>query len=209
MADEIDQQSLIKGIRSGRAEAAEELHRWLSSRLMPYIRRKVGTKLGVRLDAEDVFNDTFTEILKIVQKGDRPIRYLDRLSLVISRSVIASQARRRSINFKRLDSSDSRKTTTYTQEPEARTSGAHTKFVRVEKKQLIAEALSQLRPVPAAIVRLRFSEPKGKNQFKEIAKTVGMTPEATEKAYLRAIQKMKEYLQRHHGQTFDPDGGGA
>jgi RNA polymerase sigma factor (sigma-70 family) len=202
MSEETAPEVLIEGIRQGEEAAVAELQERLARKLLPYIHGKIGRKLAARIDAEDILQQTITELVLIIRNGDRPIRDLDPLSLVIARNMIGLWARRRSIHFKPLEGPADDDYGAF--EPPAGEDGPHTQIVHQERKTLINDAIETLSTDQAAIVRLRFFHGKEKKpKFHEIAELVGMTPQATEKAYLRAKQKIREYLERHQRRSDD------
>ena len=201
--DASEQKTLIEGIRDGQRDSETRFYDYLQAKLLPYIRNKIGSHLTSRFDPEDVFHETLTEIISIIRKGDREIKFLDRLSIVVARNVIAGWARRKSVQFRRFGSQASSEGGS-TIEPPAMQTGPFTKAVRGEKNQLIETALSELKPEQALIVSLRLLQPAGeKLKFREIGEIVGMTPEASEKAYLRAKDKMRDHFKRTLGAPAD------
>ena len=189
--------ALMEAVRAGDESAARQLHAQLEPELLGYIRRRVGIGLRSRLDPEDVFQETFSEILLALRNTDGPIRHPDRFAKTVARRILYRVAQRRSLGFQSLDPAPATgETSRGGVQPAAASTDPPVRMIREERNLLSREALSCLTPQQARIVRLRLEgEPKPK--FTEIGDTVGMSAEAAERAYLRAIAKMRQYL-RHH-----------
>jgi DNA-directed RNA polymerase specialized sigma24 family protein len=67
----------------------------------------------------------------------------------------------------------------------------------------VDEALATLKPEQALILRLRLEGGGQKRKFKEIGELVGISEEAAERAYLRAKEKVKDYVKRRRGAAGD------
>lgn len=189
--------ALMEAVRAGDESAARQLHAELEPELLGYIRRRVSTGLRSRLDPEDVFQETFSEILLALRNTDRPIRHPDRFAKTVARHILYRAAQRKSLAFQSLDPAASPgETSKGGVQPVATTTDPPGRMMRKERTVLFQEALSSLTPQQARIVRLRLeTEPRPK--FTEIGDTVGMSAQAAERAYLRAVAKIRQYL-RHH-----------
>jgi RNA polymerase sigma factor (sigma-70 family) len=194
----MDLDRLLEDIRSGDLDAATELHNWLSPQLKEYVQRRIGRRLQSRVDAEDVVQETMANILAIIRKGNCAIRHVDRLAKTLAKQAIYRVSQRKSIHFRPLASGAQTETRSRI-EPAAKGPGPRTELIRGERNRLIQDALASLKPEQALIVRLRLAQGERKRKFKEIGEIVGMSPAATEKAYLRAKAKIKNYLQGRRG----------
>ncbi len=189
--------ALIESIRRGERHAAVVLNQRLKRKLSGYVRGKIGARLGARLDADDILQETYSEVVQYIRKGSG-VRDLDALCRAIARNLIARQARKKSLLFQRLPSHSSSRGGAEVRGRKAAAQGPHVDLLRRERADVIESALQSLSPQQARIIRLRFFSHGGDRRmtFREIGTILGMRPEAAEKAYQRAKKKLQEYLAR-------------
>ena len=200
----MDFKLLCERIRNGNQDAAAELHAKVAPKLLAYVKQRLGLKLQSRVDPEDIVQETMVDVLAFIRKGEADIRHVEHLSRTIARHAMYRLSMRRSVSFNRLDPGEGEEGTKRTLEPASAGPGPGTIFLRGERERLLDAAIASLKPEQAEIVRLRLGGGE-KRTFKEIGAIAGISPEAAERAYLRAKEKLLRYLKAKSKPGTDPE----
>ncbi len=173
-------EQLVKEAQAGHRAAFDELSSRLRSAVLERVRQRVGDRLRVHVEPEDILQETFLRAFESIElfrwNGDNSfLRWLN--GIAENRILYHADRLKRSRVF-RLDR-DVR---------DSRTSPSRG-IRRKERFEKLEKALERLSPKHREVILLARIEGL---PVKEVAKRTGRTPNATAQLLWRALQKLRE-----------------
>lgn len=171
---------LVERATRGERDAFEELVADVGDRLLSTIRRRVGKKLGGKLEPEDVLQETLVRAFRSIERfrwqGEGSFRrWLEGIASHVILHTGRTHARKREIRIER--------------DPQAEDLSPSRNERRHERFDRLKKSLDELAPDYRTVIRLSRIEGL---KISEIAEHMGRSPSAIKNLLLRALKQLRE-----------------
>ncbi|MCA9215345.1 MAG: sigma-70 family RNA polymerase sigma factor [Planctomycetales bacterium] len=180
--------------------AMAELFDHFRPRLMRMVEVRIDPRLSGRVDAADVLQETFLDVVQgakdYAKHEDFPFFLWLRLMtgrrlMNTHRQHLGAQKRNAAMEVKRMKSAPDATSMSIANFLVGNMTSASRVIQREESKARLAEALEEMDPIDREVITLRHLEELSNN---EIAQELGLTKAAASNRYVRALTRLKKIL---------------